>query len=404
MRHFVSLLARRPHFRRLWGSGIASGLGDWLSYVAVSGLAVQDSGSALGLAVVFAIHALPHALLAPLAGPVADRFDRRRLMLATHTVRALITLGMAAAASLGSLFWVQALLLLRVAVGAFHLPAARATVARVVEPEELEDANALESLTWSVLFALGVALGGVVSAFMGPVPALLADAVTFAVAAFIVRGLPALRAHPDTRFASGRMAAAWSHVRARPRLLAAVLAKVPLGVAGGGAWVTLNLLAYDAAGPLGIGALHLSRALGTAVGPLAMRRWSLPGSQLDLVGFLGIAVFAVGGGPIGLALAALAWGMGSGTNWVWSTTALQQLTPDALRGRVNGLDLLLSTLGMSAGALLGGLAADLSARGTDAALMGLGLGLACLAATRIILARQPRTRRGLASLAPSPHG
>ena len=67
MKAYLSLLARRPDFRRLWAADVASALGTWMSYIAISVLVVQQDGSAVALALVFVVHTLPHALLAPIA-------------------------------------------------------------------------------------------------------------------------------------------------------------------------------------------------------------------------------------------------------------------------------------------------------------------------------------------------
>src|SRR5262245_15231430 len=79
LRCMLSLLLRRPAFRRLWAAGTVSLVGVWLSFVAISRLALDAGGGALALATVFAVHLVPRAWFMPLAGVVADRFDRRRL-------------------------------------------------------------------------------------------------------------------------------------------------------------------------------------------------------------------------------------------------------------------------------------------------------------------------------------
>src|SRR5688572_16993991 len=112
----VSLLRARPDFRRLWAAGAVSLAGDWLSFVAVSALAIESGGGAFALALVFAAHALPAAFLAPLAGALVDRLDRRRVLVAADLIASIITAAMAAAAVLGWITAVQLLLLARSAV------------------------------------------------------------------------------------------------------------------------------------------------------------------------------------------------------------------------------------------------------------------------------------------------
>ena len=371
MNRYLSLLMRRRDYRRMWTADALSELGTWLSYIAVSVLVVQQEGSALALAMVFVIHVLPHAFLAPIAGPVADRFDRRTVLVTAVLVQGVVTLGMVAAAVVGDILLLQGLLLARVVVAAFHEPAARAALPRLVEPDELDDANALGAMTWSMLFAAGVALGGVVAAWLGPVPALAIDAVTFFVAGALFRGLPPLRALAPSEN-PGSLLTALRFARAQPALLEAVFAKGPNMAAVGGAWVSLNLLGYAAGGALGIGALQLARAVGTFAGPYLYSRF---GWRLDALTFVGAVGFAFDLHLGWVLLAAFAWGAGSGANWVWSTAAIQRLTPDAWQGRMGAVDVLVSTLAMALGALLGGLLVDFTLRSGDAALAGLGLAL-----------------------------
>src|SRR4051812_27969054 len=153
-----------PQLRRLWLASTISLLGDWLSFVAVSLLALDRGGGASSLAVVLAVHALPRALLAPLAGTLADRFDRRRVLVGAAVVQAALTALMALAALAGAVLAVQALVLARSAVGAFVVPAETAALRGVVPEEDLLRANTLLSSTWSVTYVAGMALGGVLAA------------------------------------------------------------------------------------------------------------------------------------------------------------------------------------------------------------------------------------------------
>src|SRR5688572_26746658 len=122
MNRLLSLLRRSPGFRRLWLGELTSLMGDWLSYVAVSLVAIRNGQGALALAWVFAAHVLPSALLSPLAGWVADRFDRRRVLMAAHLVQAVVTVAMAAMAFGGHVAAMQAFLFIRSAVGAVVHP------------------------------------------------------------------------------------------------------------------------------------------------------------------------------------------------------------------------------------------------------------------------------------------
>ena len=394
----LSLLRRHPAFRRLWIAGAVSQVGDWLSFVAVAALAI-GSGSVLDLALVYAAHALPGALLSPFAGALVDRADRRRVMIATDLVACLLTVAMAAAAVAGWIGAVQGLLLIRSGVAALTPPAESAAVRRLVPGADLVAANAVLAGTWSVAFVAGMALGGV-AALLGPALALALDAATFAVAAATRATLPAMpveggksvrlsdvaRATPADTIAALRVAAA------DPPLLRAVLGKAPLALSSGAGWIALNLVGAAeqpfGAAALSFGILQAVRGAGTGIGPALASRalragvstaWLDAAVRVSMLG--GVAGLGVVRSPLGLAAVALLWGMGGGTNWVLQHTALQRHAGDQVIGRLAAFDELLVTVAMVLGAFAGAGAA-VAAGPRLAALVGVVLAALALAAAR----------------------
>ncbi|MEZ4428218.1 MAG: MFS transporter [Nannocystaceae bacterium] len=437
-------LLRRGSFRRLWIADTISMFGDWFTYVAVGLLALTEGEGLLAVAVVLVAHTLPRAALAPLAGRLADRVDRRAILVVVSLGRAAAVLGMVAGAVDGALWIVQALLLLRMALGAFTEPAASAALPQLVALEELGPANALISVTWSVVFAVGVALGGVATAWIGPVGALLVDAATFVVAALLFSTLPrlapvardegsgesaaevaparaaadvtdALAAASPEEAASVRvgervaeaaagLGAGWRYALGERAVLQAALAKLPPALAGGCGWVLLHALVgsgRDAAFLLG--ALHCTRAVGTGVGPLIwIRVRALARTAAGMHAGTGLTLAAVflfswTGNHVLLVVTSLLWGAGLGANWVTATTRVQTLTPDRLRGRVAAIELMSHTVG----ACLGGVIAALCVDGLEARWIagGIGIALAGLAWGSIELAARSRRASGVG---PSP--
>ena len=197
----------------------------------------------------------------------------------------------------------QGLLFLRVCVSAIGMTARSAAIPSLVGRDNLRLANALLGLTWSVMFTLGLAIGGFASELLSPSGAILLDALTFVLAMAVAVGLPSLKPAQGEggppRPGLGDLMHAWRYVTARPKLLATVLAKTPPTVANGGAWVTLNLVA----GPrmsfttlaIGIGIMQCVRAIGSGIGPLLperiMPRNSLVGTMVAFVGVLLLAAF-----------------------------------------------------------------------------------------------------------------
>ena len=364
---FRRLIRENKDFRRLWLSHAISLIGDWLSYIAVSVISIQQGGGAFAVGMVMFVHSIPLALMSPIAGPLADRIDRKKLLIGGYLGASLLTLAMWGAASLESVWLLQLVLFLRVCVSGIAITARSAAIPAIVGREDLRLANALLGLTWSVMFTLGLALGGFASEFLSPSGAILLDAMTFLVAVAVAVGLPRLKPEigedgpPRPGFAD--MLRAWRFVKARPKLLATVLAKTPPTVANSGAWVTLNLVAGQRLSfttlAIAIGIMQSIRAIGSGVGPLLPSK-IIPRDPVvgTLVAFSGILMFGAFESAwmsfIGLAL----WGIGQGHNWVISTADLQTATPDHLLGRVISLDFFMFSVGGAFAAMLAGYLCD----------------------------------------------
>ena len=161
------LLRDNRNFRWLWLGQVVSQLGDWFNYVALYALLFELTGSATMVAALMVVQFLPIALVGPSAGVVADRFDRRRIMIAADVIRGIAVLGLLLVRT-PSMAWL-AFLVTAVVVGAsgFFEPARSATVPMIVRREDLVSANAVSTGTWSAMLAIGASLGGVVAASLG---------------------------------------------------------------------------------------------------------------------------------------------------------------------------------------------------------------------------------------------
>lgn len=365
MRAYLSLLRDNVAFRRVWLSSVLSQLGDWMSYLALARFALAEGGGPLGVAGIFIAHSLPYALLAPLGGVLADALDRRSLLVWTPLAQGVLTLLMLPAAGLGA-GWVGALVFLRAALVALYEPAETAALRRLVPPEELARAFSLNGASWSVMFALGMALGGLL-ADLGLWVALLVDAATFAASAALLRGVPAMP--PSAEAPRGalstvprELAAAWRYAGQTPPLREALLAKARLGVGAGAVLLAMNLkadsLAALGAGGTALGLMQAVKGLGTGLGPLLSARVARGGAEALLtraaswLALVGMAWLLLSHGALGALGASLVWGMGSGANWMFSTVSLQRLAPDHLAGRLAALDGVALTLAQCASALL----------------------------------------------------
>lgn len=403
MSDWLAVLRRNPAFARLWLAEAVSLVGDWFSLVAISVLALREGGGAWAVGVTLAAHDLPMALMRPIAGVLADRFDRRNLLVGVHLAQTLVTLAMAWRAWAGDVTGLQLLVLVRSVVGGLDWPARSGAIRRLVHPDDLMGANAVGGATWSAMYAVGMALGGLVASFGAPL-ALLVDATSFAFAGALLLTLPAIptRGGAGLAEALGRAAAdlrqAWRMARADPHLFRAVTAKTPLGLAGGAGVVMLNVIAdatgFAGTGPLTLGILQATRGLGTGAGPLFAERLVAGGRDfgrvwtgMALLTLLGIAAMATSGPWWLLLLAAFVWGSGSGANWMLSSAEIQRRAPDEAVGRLSGLDMLAVEGAFALSALAGGALIDATHRAPTAAGVGIGAGLLCWLVVRAVTPR-----------------
>src|SRR4051812_8817613 len=179
-------------FRRLAAALVASQIGDWLYNVALLELVFARTGSASWVALTTAARILPIVALGPLGGVVADRFDRRRVMIVCDGLRMAVmgALGIVALAGLPILL-VPVLAAVATAAASPYAPAVAATTPGLVSDAELPGANALRSAIGAGALVAGPAAGAILLAFTSPAAAFFANAATFGLSALLVASLPA---------------------------------------------------------------------------------------------------------------------------------------------------------------------------------------------------------------------
>jgi MFS family permease len=192
---------RQPAFRSLWLAGLASDAGDWLLFIALPIVVYQLTGSALGTSVAFVAELAPGILLAPLGGRLADRWDRRRLMVAVSALQGLALLPLLLVGGGHGLAIVYAVIVAQASLSALFNPAKNALLPTLVAPGELVAANSLVALGNGLGRLVGGPLGGVLLAAGSLRAIVAADALSFAVAALLITRLPAAR--PAARAATG---------------------------------------------------------------------------------------------------------------------------------------------------------------------------------------------------------
>lgn len=383
----LSLLRRNGDFRKLYLASLISLGGDWFLLVALFGLALEFTGSAVSVAALIVAQEVPFGVASLIGGVLADRFDRRRLMVVCDVARTLLCLGFLLVND-PSMMWLAYLLLAIISsFSAVFDPASSAALPNLVEPRELGPANALSGSLWGTMLAVGAALGGIVAAALGRDAAFLIDASSFAVSGLLIarirRPFSAERTEEPEANVIRATVETVRYARRDHRVLALVTVKAGFGIAAG----VIALIAVFAheefgAGDAGIGALMAGRGVGALIGPF-LGRWLAGPQDRRLFGAIGVAlaVFGLGYATLGvmpsLFAAAVAVGiahLGGGAQWTLSSYGLQRLVPDRIRGRIFAFDFTLITLSLTVSALVTAWAADrFGARPTVAVLGGVAV-------------------------------
>jgi predicted MFS family arabinose efflux permease len=377
---YLALLRSNNDFRNLFIGQLVSQTGDWFNSVALFTLLLSLTGSGEAVGYVIIIKLLPSFFVGPLAGVVADRFNRKTIMIVSDIVRGLMVLGFLFVRHPEQVWIVYVIAGLEIAVSTFFEPAKSAAVPNIVSREELVAANALSAASWSVTLALGAALGGVVTDAFGRDTAFIIDSVSFFVSAayiWAVRGrLSEAKTEQSKRLslsdATGvsDLIEGARYLRANLRVMALLLVKSGWGMGGG---VLLLLTVYGKQifpigrdGAASIGLLYAARGLGALIGPIIAGRIT-SGEPRTMRKAITIAFFVSAGFYLLFAhspafsialICVLGAHSGGSIQWVFSTTLLQMSVPDRFLGRVFALEMALLTLTMSVSTFVTGWGVD----------------------------------------------
>lgn len=349
---------RNRAYRRLWLAQCVSLLGDWLTLIAlavvVSG---RSQGSGLAVSGLLLVQLVPTALVGPLSGVLADRFDRRRLLVLADVLRSGIVLLLIPAVASTRLWPVFALATLHFSVATVFEPARTALLPRIVEAGELVAATTIATVTWSFMTAVGAAAGGGLLAVVGVPGAFLLDALSFVVSALLIASLSTSAA--ASRGAGGAEDAGFRaglrYLAEHERTAAVLLVKATIGVALSDTFIVLyatRVFPLGRGGGASLGWLWACFGVGALLGPallnlandgsvLRMRRLIVASSASISIGLalLGVAPTLAAAG-----LAIVLRGMGGAASWTYSTVIFQKVVPDRLLGRLIAIDLATLTL------------------------------------------------------------
>ena len=360
---YLQLIKSNRSFRYLWAGQIISLTGDWFNLIASAALiaTLTQSGTAVGG--LFVVRMLAPFLVSPIAGVVADRYNRKKIAITTDLLRSFVVLAFVLVREPEQAWLVYVLTAVQSASQGFYFPAWNSMLPDITKPHELGIANALSAATWSVMLAFGAALGGFVSGVAGVYPAFVIDAFTFLLSAFILFRMPyesLLTGASDLSVMAGirQYLDGLSYLRRHIDTFSIAIHKGILGLLVIGFYQVIQVAIAERYFPIGeggsisLGLIYVMSGIGSGIGPILGRNWARDRDRrlrlMIAVGyvcaFLGFLLSATMLSFEIILVGGLLRGIGGGLIWVLGTQLLLQIVPNEVRGRVFSTEFALFTL------------------------------------------------------------
>ena len=352
------VLAIKP-FRKLWNSMVFSSLGDWLGLLATTAMAQQLSGgdyatANFAIAGVFIARLLPAVFLGPLAGVIADKLDRRKLMVTCDILRTALYISIPI---FHNYFWLYTATILVECITLFWSPAKEASVPNLVPRERLENANQVTLLAAYGTAPIAALLFTFLSLFTSAINvtfginstavdlSLYVNALSFAFAAFTIWGLKEIPKGAAAKHAADTgilksLHEGWKSVSGSKLIRGLIVGMVGAFVAAGAVIGLARTFVGDLGGgeaAYGVlfGAVFTGLAAGIAFGPKVFAQFSrrrLFGASLTISGAFLMALAAIPNLVLAVFIT-IVLGAFSGITWVTGFTMLGMEVKDDVRGR-----------------------------------------------------------------------
>lgn len=399
MRHALRALRHRD-FAIFWTGAVFSNTGTWIQNLTIPYVVYQLTSSAFWVGVATFSQFIPTMLLGPLAGSVADRFDRRRVLLITQSSMAIMALSLWALWASGARMLAPVLVIVAVhgMLQGLNIASWQTFVNDLVPRKDLLSAITLNSLQFNAARAVGPAIAGVLLATVGPTIAFLANGLSFVfvlVALALIRTRAQPRANPLTGGFLRQFARALRYVRTQPGIMVGMGVAVLVGMLGNPIQQFTVVFAADEyhVGPLGLAFLNVAIGLGAGIAFVMVSGWDAVVTKATIVR---IALFTYGAAAFAFALspnyatgfvALIVVGGGFLAVIATTNTVIQTIVADHIRGRVLACRVMAFSGSYPIGALGQGWVADQVGVRTAVAGAGITLMLAAgwLATSRLAL-------------------
>lgn len=346
------LLLKNRNYRLLASGQFISFVGDWFNVIAIAVLVGNDtSGSVMTLASILVLKQIPHFLFSPFSGVAADRFNRKQIMIISDVLRFFSVLGIFINPS--SPPWILLCVFITTTFSSFFDPARSASIPQLVADDELKDANALGAMIWQMGMIAGAFLGTIVVETLGVKVAIIIDAASYLMSAFMISRLPPLFPSEFGRVEKGSSLSYRKFIAEELNIREKLLPVLVKGISGvGGAYYLLQVLfglKFGEGGAVTLSAAFLTRAIGAFVGSCAFRALGQQRTheQIITTGFLigAFACFLIGVTDSFLFFIVGTFFVHVGLTLVWvnSNIWIQEIFENENRGKAFGFDLGLNT-------------------------------------------------------------
>jgi MFS transporter, NRE family, putaive nickel resistance protein len=340
---------QNPVFARLYSAQTINLLGDALTWLGLALLVFDLAGanSAVVLSSALTLRVMAFVLLSPLAGSVADRFDRKTVLVTTHLARMVLV---SLLPFVNAVWQIYAIVFALNVFYAFFTPTYQATIPLVTGQQEYPQAIALSSATFQLLGVLGPGIAGSVAASIGAKQVFFLDAITFLIAAILIATLPQQLRVTQNAASISATGRTWQDIKAGTMQL---FADAPLRYALGmqlvtsitGAQILVNTVVY-VQGTLNLGSTQYgwvmaTFGIGATIGAIAVgvigSHWAR--TTVILLGAMLITLALLPANQVELASLMLLWlmaGIGQTSVNVTTQTLIADQIPTEFQGRVYG--------------------------------------------------------------------
>ena len=268
---------KHPTVSKLTLIQFISYFGTWFSQVAIASMMIEYGASEMLIAYMAMMVMLPAILLAPISGYLIDKIEFKKLMSILLLIEISMTLLFMTINSLENIIWLMLFLFIRSTAASMLFSAEMALFPKILEGAMLKNTNEIHSIVWSVCFAAGMALGGVVTYYFGYDTTFAIDVTLYCIASLLVFNLK-INLEPTHHLESAfeMMKSGFNYLKNHKKILHLIVLHSALGFTSFDALITLLAdfhYKYILAAPLAIGWINASRAIGLSIGPFIFGRF-----------------------------------------------------------------------------------------------------------------------------------